>query len=322
MASPASGSYLDEHHFIFKDILKAGHPQTVVRSCIQLQAMFSETEDTELSKLMKEWRKLKAIHFVLAKNKFGPLESNDEMIYSHLSDIYDETASSLPQEDDRDSSTQPAEKNAQNDAENDRGTDQQLQQCMRALTHVMKAADDHEPLSEELIVRTHIILMEGLYSEGRFVQAGEYRNEGANADGHDFISHVNIPKNIESTVKKYNERVAKEGHDMFELAGWLLMRVLQIHPFRDGNGRLARMLWCYSLLRDGLQFPIIPFAGMKKAYNKYIKCIKRDQEVRYQKGCLYQNMSILTLASVKITWDNFINEHLKPDQKDRLPVRS
>ena len=77
--------------------------------------------------------------------------------------------------------------------------------------------------------------------------------------------------------------------------------MLQIHPFLDGNGRLSCLLWCYSLMRDGLPFPVIPFPGRSKAYEQYIKFIKKDQN-----RCDKKNVNSLTLISVTMTWKNFI----------------
>ena len=241
---------------------------------------------------MKEWKKTRAIHLVCISNKFGatfPDKVDELKTYQLLSDIYDSKKTCDTDETQVGSS----------DAEEDRTSERQLKQHLNALLPLIDNPDD---LSEKLIKEAHHHLMKDLSSEGHTITAGFYRENAVHAGNHTFIRHEDVPASMTRIIKQYNERFEKK-HNSIELASWLLMEMLQIHPFQDGNGRLSRLLWCYSLMRDGLPFPVIPFPGRNKAYKQYIKCIQRDQDSFDNSN---KHMNSLTLISITMTWKNFI----------------
>lgn len=53
-------------------------------------------------------------------------------------------------------------------------------------------------------------------------------------------------------------------------AGWIHHRFTQIHPFQDGNGRVARALATLVLLRAGL-FPVVVPLDEKDAYQDHLE---------------------------------------------------
>jgi len=65
-----------------------------------------------------------------------------------------------------------------------------------------------------------------------------------------------IPAEMQKLVKWYNEN-EKKLHPV-ELAATLHQRFVYIHPFVDGNGRVARLLMNLALLRNGYTIAIIP----------------------------------------------------------------
>lgn len=114
-----------------------------------------------------------------------------------------------------------------------------------------------EPLSLELIKKLHKVLMDGLLDKG----LGEFRDSGV------FIGHTtkievvvkhNPPfhkaseiSNALEDLHKWLER-EKETHPMIK-AGIMHHQFAYIHPFFDGNGRLARILTSYYLLLNGYE---------------------------------------------------------------------
>lgn len=148
--------------------------------------------------------------------------------------------------------------------------------------------------------------MEGLHGEGRPIKAGEYREISVSSGDHMYPNYSCVPTTMPEIVKMYN----KNPQGLLR-AAWLLREVLNIHPFEDGNGHLSRLLWCFSLVYDGLPFLVTPFPGKHKAYKNYIRCIEKDGYGEHYSKRLYS----LTLISVTQSWRNFIG-NLKYESSD------
>lgn len=309
---------VDKHNFLFKKVLRHD-PLVALRFCRALQKEWDEnySTDPELSLKMKEFKKTRCIHLVWVSDKFGRSlseEITELKTYRLLSEVYDEGSASdnaaVPETDDNADSPR-------SHAEDDRKSERQLKQHLHALLYLFKAAEDKQPLSEELIKETHRILMNGLYIDDDVkINAGEYRQYPVGSGmTHTYPDHTCIPSTMKRIVDEYLKRSQSPDHDPLELAAWLLFELLTLHPFENGNGRVSRLLWSYSLLRDGLPFPVMPFPEHSKAYKKYGKCIEMDRELSLSPGkCKY--LTSLTLISVTTTWKNFVF-NLKNESPDK-----
>ena len=188
------------------------------------------------------------------------------------------------------------------DAERERLSRRQLVQHLLAYKKLKQWAVSANPLSEEMIKDIHQILMINLKTEeGTPVNAGSYREIPVHSGDHVFPHCDCVPRNMKKIVDTYN-RKASLPHDPYQLASWLLFEVISLHPFVDGNGRTCRLLWCGSLMRDGLPFPLTITSGHKRAHKHYVQCIMRDRRPQ----CSNQPaLTTLTLVSVMKAWDNF-----------------
>ena len=165
-------------------------------------------------------------------------------------------------------------------------------------------SDSSLPLTEEQICATHKIMMEGrqLEDEERLVTAGSYRNTPVHAGRHQYPDHEEIPSSMSKIVSMYNEQFSQP-HDPYQLAAWLYFRVISLHPFEDGNGRLCRLLWCWSLMRDEIPFPLILSSSHRKAQKHVVWCIVKGREKLTSNSCAY--LTTLTVWSVYQTWKEF-----------------
>ena len=171
---------------------------------------------------------------------------------------------------------------------------------------LLMSHDNPKGLTEDVIKETHRIMMKGLYNEqGIPVTNGEYRQSSVHADLHLFPSHKCIPAAMTRIVAEYNQRVSSPDHDPYELASWLHFEVVSLHPFEDGNGRLSRLLWCYSLMKYGLPFPPVLTSGHKKSQRHLVKCLKKDRDCFYSR---HPHMTTLTVVSVSLAWEEFLSQ--------------
>ncbi len=113
---------------------------------------------------------------------------------------------------------------------------------------------EKEELTEKDIQNLHYLF----YQQMNVEQAGQYRSVKVYISGSRYaVSAVSkIPGEMQKLVKWYNEN-EKKLHPI-ELAATLHQRFVFIHPFVDGNGRVARLLMNLALLRNGYSIAIIP----------------------------------------------------------------
>ena len=88
--------------------------------------------------------------------------------------------------------------------------------------------------------------------------AGNYRNVGVYLTGSRF--KLPKPKEIPPLMKTFiNEanKIQKSNHPVVA-AAFIHLRFVQIHPFVDGNGRVARLIMNFILLKKGYPIVVIP----------------------------------------------------------------
>ena len=157
-------------------------------------------------------------------------------------------------------------------------------------------------LTEELVQRVHETMMLGQKNEqGLDIHAGRYRTSTVCAGSHLFPSPKCITEGMMRIIKEYNDRIYN-AHDPFELASWLHFNIVTLHPFEDGNGRLSRLLWCYSLMRDGLPFPAVLTTGHKQSQKHLIQCIEHDRNMLTSN---HPHLTTLTVISVAQAWKHY-----------------
>lgn len=112
----------------------------------------------------------------------------------------------------------------------------------------------NEPLTEEVICNLHKLFYQQMDSE----RAGQYRKVPVFISGSRYsVSPVaEIDKRMKQLIQWYNNNENKL-HPVV-LAAELHKRFVFIHPFIDGNGRMARLLMNLSLMRNDYNIAIIP----------------------------------------------------------------
>lgn len=108
-------------------------------------------------------------------------------------------------------------------------------------------------ITEEVIQEIHKILLNNILDE----RIGEYRDEKAlsvnflTGQKYSFYeSVINIPAKMKELLNWLNSVTDEEVHPVLK-AGILHLEFVRIHPFVEGNGRVARALATLSLSLDG-----------------------------------------------------------------------
>lgn len=134
----------------------------------------------------------------------------------------------------------------------------QLRELYEAVNHrnayryVKECIGKGEPLSEKIVKDIHAILMDHIFT------GGVYHNVDVYISG---AQHTPpSPNEMYRQVKDFYADLTWKGKELnlIALAAWTHAEFVRIHPYPDGNGRTARLIMNYQLLKNG--FPAISIA--------------------------------------------------------------
>lgn len=130
-----------------------------------------------------------------------------------------------------------------------------------------------QDVDEALILKLHSIILNSI-SE-RF--AGRYREGTVRIFGSDvrFPDAEKVPQLVRNLVYWYKEH--KKEYHPFELAVIFSTKLVSIHPFVDGNGRISRLLMNFVLQRN--KFPWINVYTKQRA--EYLQAIRKGNDKDY-----------------------------------------
>jgi len=134
---------------------------------------------------------------------------------------------------------------------------------LEALDYIYKLSNDTFDITVGHLLKMHQIMLNGIEKE----LAGRYRPAHIRIPGANFIppNALKISQLMEDFVKwiKENEKQA----NIIEYVADLHYQFVWIHPFIDGNGRVARLLMNLILIRKGYPPAIILNNDRGKYYN-------------------------------------------------------
>jgi len=147
-----------------------------------------------------------------------------------------------------------------------------------AILFVENLVSDDEPLSEWNIKNIHALILKEIDNKN----AGKYRIENVLISGANHIppKHYEVNNLMQKLITEYND----EWIDYHPIIRSVLLHgeFVKIHPFIDGNGRTARLLLNFELMKNGYT-PII---------------IKNNNRVKYY--------DVLDLAHTTMNYEPFI----------------
>ena len=124
--------------------------------------------------------------------------------------------------------------------------------------YAITLASKNEPFNENDLKDLHEKVVNG------FANGGLYRNvdisiRGSNHTPPSFIK-------VYDRMKKYFDTINDQNNDLFYNIAFSHLQLMKIHPFLDGNGRLARIVLNYMLLKYGLKPVIINYSDREKYF--------------------------------------------------------
>lgn len=112
----------------------------------------------------------------------------------------------------------------------------------KAYQYIKKCISEDLILSEEIIKNIHNILMENIMSNEMYQQIKNF----------------------------YFDLLEKKFANEIELAAWTHAEFVKIHPFVDGNGRTARLIMNYQLMKKGF----LPISIKKESRLEYFNTLE------------------------------------------------
>lgn len=131
-----------------------------------------------------------------------------------------------------------------------------------AIDYIEALAQQETTIGEWEIKQIHNLILRSIAPK----EAGRYRQLDVRAVGTDYVypPHYMLPELMTRFVAWLNSTEAKTSHSL-TYATEAHLRFVSIHPFRDGNGRIGRLLMNLLLLRAG--YPIVVISNQtRKAY--------------------------------------------------------
>ena len=153
-----------------------------------------------------------------------------------------------------------------------------------------EAKESKMPLTQNFIRTLHKTLLREDYTVYRMlpngvqtsfvIHAGQYKTRPNSVitrygDRFEYASPEETPALMADLVDWYNAEEAKGKLTPVELAALFHYRYIRIHPFEDGNGRIARLMVNYILSRHG--WPMIVVRSRKKS--EYLEALHQSDIV-------------------------------------------
>jgi len=122
-----------------------------------------------------------------------------------------------------------------------------------AYDHILTLVGQNNFTESDLLKLHHLF-----YHRIDGVHAGVYREERIIVTGTDF--KFPNPSEVPVLMKEFFEQLIEQRKQLHPVvfAAWVHIRFVTIHPFIDGNGRLARLLMNLVLLQHGYIITLIP----------------------------------------------------------------
>jgi Fic family protein len=157
---------------------------------------------------------------------------------------------------------------------------------------VQRLVSEQLPFDEAVLLRIHAVILRGIEEEW----AGRYRSVGVRISGsrHAPPNPLKVPTLMEELFAWYASQAM--AHPV-EVAADLHLRLAQIHPFIDGNGRVCRLAMNLHLMQHGYPLTIIRAANTQRA--EYYQALS-DSDQSADSGVFRDFVAARVLESLRL----------------------
>jgi len=155
----------------------------------------------------------------------------------------------------------------------------ETEEYLHALEEVSNVYDKDHQFTAADICRIHRIWLENIYE-----WAGRYRSVNASKDGFFFAAARQISILMgeleEGPLREFTPCRFNSNEAVVKAIAVIHTELVLIHPFREGNGRVARMLTVLMALQAGL--PPLDFGGINgKKRHEYFAAVRAGLDKNY-----------------------------------------
>ena len=172
----------------------------------------------------------------------------------------------------------------------------EAQEQLRTLEDISKLFAQEHRFTAEDVCQIHKIWLGRIYS-----WAGQYRQVNISKDGFEFTKAMAIPANMEEfekgPLRSHTPCQGRSIEQIIEALAVVHTELVLIHPFREGNGRMARLL--SILMGWQAQLPTLDFGGIHgEKKRKYFAAVRAGM------GHDYKPMEAIFRSIIKKTLKN------------------
>lgn len=139
-----------------------------------------------------------------------------------------------------------------------------------AFWFIVDMVKNNSEFDENKLKDLHEVLMEGLDIGGLYRKV-DISIKGSN---HTPPSHLKVY----DRMKKYFLTLREEGMGLLEKIAFSHVQLAKIHPFLDGNGRCARLVLNFQLMKNGFAPVIIPY-DERARYFETLEAFKVNKDI-------------------------------------------
>jgi fido (protein-threonine AMPylation protein) len=180
------------------------------------------------------------------------------------------------------------------------------------LSHNLQETAEQE-LTEELVLDLHGKLMQGLLLEEKEGLAGMYRKVKVHVCGSTI--QTEHPDLITHSMEEFfdDTLVREEGEKLFDYLARVHTAFQYIHPFRDGNGRIGRIIMNILLIKQGYPLMTLP-TTLSSLFNHAVGLGVYGLEYHLENGeKLFSRLLAEAVFSSLQAYGNAIGEQLLPN---------